>query len=106
MPEHLQHVNRALTKDERRLAAEIREGAEKDFPPKVAERLHVPSGIPQRIHDARKKRGLTRYQVGQIADVPSTVVRAVEQGEDVPVSQLHAVAEALGLAVELVEQTS
>ena len=72
----------------------------------MAEPRPVPSGIPQRIHDARKKRGLTRYQVGQIADVPSTVVRAVEQGEDVPVSQLHAVAEALGLAVGLVEQTT
>ena len=58
------------------------------------------------IHDARKSRGLTRYQVGQIADVPSTVVRAIEQGEDLPVSQLHAVAEALGLALELVEQAS
>ena len=106
MPEHLQHINRALTEDERRLAREIREGAEKDFPPKVAEPRPVPSGIPTRIRDARKKRGLTRYQVGQIADVPSTVVRAVEQGEDVPVSQLHAVADALGLAIELVEQAS
>lgn len=106
MPEHLQHVNRPLTDEERRLAAEIREGAEKDFPPKVTARPFSPPGIPRRIHDARTRRGLTRYQVGQIADVPSTLVRAIEQGEDVPVSQLHAVAESLGLALELVEQPS
>ena len=49
---------------------------------------------------------MTRYEVGQIADVPSTVVRAIEQGNDVPLSQFHAVAAALGLAIELVEQVS
>ena len=106
MSKRLQHINRPLTDEERRLAAEIREGAEKDFPPKVTARRPIPPGIPRRIHDARTRRGLTRYQVGQIADVPSTLVRAIEHGEDVPVSQLHAVAESLGLVLELVEQAS
>jgi hypothetical protein len=32
-------------------------------------------------------------------------VRAIEQGEDVPMSQFHAVIAALGLSLELVEQT-
>jgi hypothetical protein len=36
--------------------------------------------------------------------VASTVVRAIEQGDDVPLSQLRAVAAALGLSIELVEQ--
>ena len=106
MADHLQHINRPLTEEERRLAADIREGAEKDFPPKTVAARSVPPGIPQRIHDARKRRGMTRYEVGQIADVPSTVVRAIEQGDDVPLSQFHAVAAALGLAIELVEQVS
>lgn len=106
MADHLQHINRPLTEEERRLAAEIREGAKKDFPPKAVAERPVPPGIPQRIQDARKRRGMTRYQVGQIAGVPSTVVRAIEQGDDVPLSQFHAVAEALSLAIELVEQVS
>jgi len=49
---------------------------------------------------------MTRYQVGHIPDVPSTVVRSIEQGDDVPLAQFHAVAAALGLAIELVEQVS
>jgi len=106
MADHLQHVNRPLTEEERRLAADIREGAKKDFPPKAVTERPVAPGIPQRIHDTRRRRGMTRYQVGQIADVPSTVVRAIEQGDDVPLSQCHAVAAALGLALELVEQVS
>ena len=73
---------------------------------KAVEGHPVALGIPQRIHDARRRRGMTRYQVGQIADVPSTVVRAIEQGDDVPFSEFHAVATALGLAIELVEQVS
>jgi ribosome-binding protein aMBF1 (putative translation factor) len=106
MADHLEHINRPLTEEERRLAADIREGAKKDFPPKVVAARPVPPGIPRRIHDARTQRGMTRYEVGQIADVPSTVVRAIEQGDDVPLSQFHAVAAALGLAIELVEQVS
>jgi DNA-binding XRE family transcriptional regulator len=106
MTDHLQHINRPLTEEERRLAAQIREGAKKDFPPKTVAKRPLPPGIPQRIHDARRQRGMTRYQVGQIADVPSTAVRAIEQGEDVPLSQFHAVATALGLTIELVEQAS
>jgi ribosome-binding protein aMBF1 (putative translation factor) len=106
MADHLQHINRPLTEEERRLAVDIREGAKKDFPPKAVKGRPVAPGIPQRIHDARRRRGMTRYQVGQIADVPSTVVRAIEQGDDVPFSEFHAVASALGLAIELVEQVS
>ncbi len=104
MADPLQHINRPLTEEERRLGQEIREGAQKDFPPKTVAVKPVPPGIPQRIHLARRQRGLTRYQVGQTAGVPSTIVRAIEQGDDVPLSQFHAVAAALGLVIELVEQ--
>ena len=106
MADHLQHINRPLTEEERRLAADIQDGAKKDFPPKSVVERPVPPGIPREIHDAGRRRGMTRYQVGQIADVPSVVVRAIEQGDDVPLSQFHAVAAALGLAIELVEQAS
>ncbi len=106
MTDHLRHINRPLTEEQRRLGADIQDGARKDFPPKAVQRRTVPSGIPQRICAARKRRGMTRYEVGQNADVPSTVVRAIEQGDDVPLSQFYAVAAALGLAIELVEQVS
>ena len=100
----LKHVNRPMTESERQQAARIREAAMQDFPPKPIQESPPPDGIPRRIHDARKQRGMTRYQLGKSAHVPSTVVRAIEQGEDVPMSQFHAVATALGLAIELVEQ--
>lgn len=101
----LKHIERPMTDEQRQQAAAIRQGAKQDFPPKdVPERPILP-GIPQRIHDARKQRGITRYELGQSADVPSTVVRAIEQGDDVPMSQFHAVVAALGLTIELVEQT-
>ena len=106
MAEHFQHVNRPLTDEERRLAADIREGAKRDFPPKTAAQRPIPPGIPQQIHDARRRRGLTRYEVGQIAGLPSTVIRAIEQGDDVPLSHFHAVAAALGLTIELLKQVS
>ena len=102
--EKVEHIHRRLTDEERRRAAAIREGAEQDFPPKsVAERASPP-GIPNQIAAARKRRGMTRYELGQTAEVASTVVRAIEQGEDVPLSQFRAVAAALGLNIELVEQ--
>jgi len=100
----LEHVHRPLSDEERRRAVSIREGAQRDFPPKPVAEEASPPGIPSQIEAARKRRGMTRYELGQTAQVPSTVVRAIEQGDDVPLSQLRAVAAALGLNVELVEQ--
>ncbi len=48
---------------------------------------------------------MMRYELGLKANVPSTVVRAIEQGDDVPTSHFRAVAASLGLTIELVEQT-
>jgi ribosome-binding protein aMBF1 (putative translation factor) len=103
--QQLKHIHRAMTDAEREAATQIREGARHDFPPKAVQEPVPPPGLPRRIHDARKQRGMTRYELGQNANVPSTVVRAIEQGEDVPMSQFHAVAAALGLTLELVEQS-
>lgn len=76
----------------------------KDFPPKQVAEPSPPPGIPQQIHAARQARGVTRYEVGRLASVPSTVVRAIECGEDVPLSQLQAIAKALDLTIEVVQQ--
>jgi len=100
----LEHIHRPLTEEERRQAVTVREGAERDFPPKPGAEKASPPGIPSRIEAARKRRGMTRYELAQTAKVPSITVRAIEKGEDVPLSQFHAVAAALGLSIELVEQ--
>ena len=99
---HLDHINRPLTDEEQQQSAAVRAGAEKDFPPKARQDKPSPAGIPSQIRSAREQRGITRYELGQIANVASTAVRAIEQGDDVPLSQFRAVAEALGLAIELV----
>jgi ribosome-binding protein aMBF1 (putative translation factor) len=104
MADHLEHINRPLTEEERRLAVQVRKGAKRDFPPKALTEATIAPGVPHRMHEARTRRGLTRYAVGQMAGVPSTAVRAIEQGEDIPLSQFQAVATALGFALELVEQ--
>ena len=73
-------------------------------PPKPVQQKTPPPGIPSQISAARERRGITRYELGKLAGVPSTVVRAIEQGDDVPLSQFRAVATSLNLTIELVEQ--
>lgn len=101
------HMNRVLTAAEREQAAKIRIAARKDFPPKQAPEADVPfTGIAAQICEARKTRGLTRYSLAQQSGVPSVAIRDMEQGIDVPLSQVQAVARVLGLSVELVEHSS
>lgn len=101
----LQHVNRRLSDEERTRHAEIREAAKKDFPPKAdAGRKPSPPGIPARIREARESQGLTWYALAQRAAIPNqATIRDIEQGKDVKLSNLRAVAAALGLELELVE---
>lgn len=102
----LDHVNRPLSSEERQQAQLIREGAQRDFPPKPVAQRAPPPGIPSQIQAARKQRGMTIYELGQTAKVPSTIVRAIEQGDDVPLSQFRAVVAALRLNIELVERAT
>jgi hypothetical protein len=104
----LKHVNRRLSDDERKRHGEIRAAAEQDFPPK-AESTHKPSptGIPAKIREARLARGLTWYALAQAAGIPeSGTIRDLEAGKDIKLSDLQAVAAALGLQLELVEQVA
>lgn len=102
----LTHVNRCLTDEERRRHAWIREAAIKDFPPRPkAGRKAAPPGIPAEVRAAREARGLTWYALAKLAGIPNqATIRDIEQGKDVKVSNLQAVAEALGLKIELVQQ--
>jgi hypothetical protein len=101
----LRHVNRRLTDEELARHARIREAAGKDFPPKAGTgRKPSPPGIPTRIRQAREAQGLTWYALAQRAAIPNqATIRDIEQGRDVKLSNLQAVAGALGLELELVE---
>jgi ribosome-binding protein aMBF1 (putative translation factor) len=101
MAKKLQHINRRLTDEERRRLAGIREGALRDFPP-ASLRREAPPGIPAAIRAAREAQGLTWYALAQRAGIPNQgTIRDIEQGKDVKMSNLQAVAEALGLKLEL-----
>jgi hypothetical protein len=99
----IQRIERKLTEEERQRHARIRAAAAKDFPPKAVVRPATPPGIPSAILTARKAQGLTWYALAQRAGVPNqATIRDIEQGKDVKVSNLRAVAQALGLELELV----
>ena len=101
----LQHINRRLTDEERARDAQIREAAMKDFPPRPgAGRKPSPPGIPSRVRQAREAQGLSWYALARRAAIPNqATIRDIEQGKDVKLSNLQAVAAALGLELELVE---
>jgi ribosome-binding protein aMBF1 (putative translation factor) len=104
----LKHVNRRLTEEERARHAEIRAAAMKEIPPKPgAERKPSPPGIPSQIRAAREARGLSWYALAKAAGIPNqATIRDIEQGKDVKLSNLQAVAAVLGLRLEIVEQVA
>lgn len=103
----LNHINRRLTDEERARHAQIRAAAIEDIPPKGDVVVKPsPPGIPTRIRQAREAQGLTWYALAKAAGIPNhATIRDIEQGKDIKFSNLEAVALALGLKLELVEQT-
>jgi DNA-binding XRE family transcriptional regulator len=104
----LKHLNRQLTDEERARHAQIIAAAMNDIPPKRAiGRKPSPPGIPAKIRQAREARGLTWYALAKAAGIPNqATIRDIEQGKDVKFSNLQAVADALGLELELVEKVA
>ena len=104
----LERVERRLTDEERTRHAEIREAVTREFPPKPdSGRKPSPPGIPAEIRAAREARGLTWYALAKLAGIPNqATIRDVEEGKDVRLSNLQAVASALGMKLELVDQQS
>ena len=78
----------------------------KEFPPaQSAGRRVSPPGIPAQVRAAREARGLTWFAVAKLASIPNpNTVRDIEYGRDAKLSNVEAVAKALGLRLELVEQ--
>jgi DNA-binding phage protein len=102
----LKRVLRSATAEERKRHAEIRAQVMQEFPPvKDAGRKNSPSGIPGQIRAAREAKGLTWYAVAKLAGIAnSSTVRDIEYGGDAQLSDVQAVAKALGLRLELVEE--
>jgi ribosome-binding protein aMBF1 (putative translation factor) len=84
---------------------EIREKVRKEFPPRDPPRLQpVKEGLAAQIRAARQSQGLTWYAVAKKAGIPNpSTVRDIEYGRDTKLSSVQAIAEALGLRLELVE---
>jgi DNA-binding XRE family transcriptional regulator len=104
----LKHLNRRLTDEERARHDEIRAAAMQDIPPKPGPaRKPSPAGIPAKIRQAREARGLTWYALAKSAGIPNqATIRDIEQGKDVKLSNLLAVAAALGLTLDIVEHVA
>ena len=101
-----QRIIRPATAEERKRHAEIRKKVTQEFPPSLgAGRKESPPGIPAEIRQAREAKGLTWYSVAKLAGIPNpNTVRDIEYGRDAQLSNVQAVAEALGLRLELVEE--
>jgi DNA-binding XRE family transcriptional regulator len=97
-----------LTDEERARHARIRAAAMKEFPPKRgSDRKPSPPGIATKFREARELRGLTWYALAKAAGIPNqATIRDIEQGKDVKLSNLLAVAKALGLKLEVVESVA
>jgi len=78
----------------------------REFPPSPrAGRKESPPGIASDICRAREARGLTWYALAKLAGIPNpNTVRDIEYGCDAQLSNVEAVANALGLRLELVEE--
>jgi len=87
-----------VTQEEAQRLNEIRRQAMEDFPP-----VESPPGIPARIRAARQEKKMSWQAVADAAGIlEASTVRDIERGRDTRVSDLEAVARALGLRLELV----
>jgi transcriptional regulator with XRE-family HTH domain len=78
-----------------------------DFPPDPTAPRPIETGIGARIRAVREAKGLTWYAVAKLAEIPNpATVRDIEYGRDAKLSNIEAVATALGLKLELVEQNA
>jgi hypothetical protein len=86
---------------------EIRRQALEEFPPDPDRPRPARTGIGAQIRAAREAKGLTWYAVAKLAGIPNpATIRDIEFGRDAKLSNLEAIANALGLVLELAEQTA
>jgi hypothetical protein len=95
-----------LSDVERERLRDVREKVKKEFPPRVPPRLQqATSGIGAQIREAREAQGFTWYSLAEKAGISDAgIIRDIEYGREVTLSNTEAVVAALGLRLELVEQ--
>ena len=87
----------------RKAATAVRAEVEREFPPAKPRLKPAIDGIGLAVRQAREARGLTWYALAKAAGIPNqNTVRDIEYDRDVNLSNLQAVAKALGLRLELV----
>ncbi len=93
-----------LSPAERKRLQEMRKKVRAECPPGDPPRLRRQTeGVGAQIRLARKTQGLTWYAVAKRAGIPNpNTVRDIEYGRDTKLSSVKAVAESLGLRLELV----
>ncbi len=98
------HRRTPQSPEDRKRLREIREKVREEFPPRDPPRLRpVTEGIGAQVRLAREAQGLTWYAVAKRAGIPNpNTVRDIEYGRDTKLSSVQAIAEALGLRLELV----
>ena len=102
----VKRILRPATPEERERHSEIRTKVMEEFPRAAGVATPPPApGIAARIYAARQAKGLTWYALAKLAGISNSgLIRDIEQGRDARISDLQAVAKALGLRLELVEE--
>ena len=96
-----------VSSEEAARLADIRKRAEHDFPPDVNRPMPATTGIGAKVRAAREARQLTWYSLAKLANIPdAAIIRDIEYGRDAQLSHLEAIAAALHLSLDLVEQPS
>jgi len=108
MADKFTRVTRTLTAEQKKQYDEIRRKAKEEFPPLEPARGPSEKGrIALAIRDARKAQGLTFEQLAQRSGVgDADTVRDIEYGADAKLSDVAALAHALGLRLELAAEVS
>jgi len=91
-----------LGRDEVKRLNEIRKKVMKEFPPDPNRPRPATSGVGAEIRAARTSQGLSWYAVAKLAKIPNpATIRDIEYGRDAKLSNIEAVAKALGLKLEM-----
>ncbi len=108
MAEKFTRVSRPLTAQQKHEYDEIRRKVKEEFPP-----LEPPRGPSEKtrlalaLREARQAQGLTYEQLAERCGVAdASTIRDIEYGSDAKMSDIAAIAQALGLRLELVALAS
>lgn len=83
----------------------IREAAQRDFPPDPDRPMPAVTGIGAKVRAAREAKKLTWYSLAKLANIPdAAIIRDIEYGRDAQLSHVEAIALALNLSLEHVDQ--